>query len=161
MTRRQARRRVLEFIFEVDLGRVPPQEMLSRFSEGPAGAGGEEDEFVSEAVIGILAHLAELDEFIDSFSPQWPLYRMGAAERNVLRFACYELRYRDDIPPPVCINEAVVLAKRFGGEGSGKFVNGILGAVSRSDALRETASAGPDVGIAEGATEGAGTQENE
>jgi N utilization substance protein B len=138
MTRRGARKRILELLFEMDLGKASAEEILLKLPQGQSADKGEEG-FVSQAVREILSHLPELDPFIDSFSPEWPLRRMGAADRNALRIACYELLYREDIPLAVSINEAVVLAKKFGGEQSGKFVNGILGAISRSDRLREVA----------------------
>jgi len=132
MTRRQARKRILELLFEIDLGKITPAEMAPRLSQGQSPAEKEGD-FVAQVVEGIVAHLAEIDRLIGSFSPQWPIGRMGAADRNVLRIACYELLYRDDIPPAVAINEAVLLAKKFGGAKSGKFVNGILGGIARSE----------------------------
>lgn len=148
MTRRQARKRVLELLFEMDLGKVSPEDVLSKSPGGRVAARGEEV-FISQAIKGILDNLPEIDAFIDSFSPEWPLHRMGAADRNVLRIACYELLYREDIPVAVSINEAVVLAKRFGGEGSGKFVNGVLGAVSRGALVKRTAQPGTGAAVSD------------
>jgi N utilization substance protein B len=125
MTRRQARKRVLELLFEMDVGRVPPAEILSRLPNVEPTRH-DETEFVARAVREIISELPKIDRLIDSFSPEWAIERMGAADRNVLRIGCYELLYREDIPPAVSINEAVVLAKKYGGEQSGKFVNGIL-----------------------------------
>lgn len=130
MTRRQARKRILELLFEMDVGKLSSEEILARLPHVPEGSG--EERFFCEAIREILPRLPQIDDLINSFSPKWPLHRMGATDRNVLRVACYELFCRDDIPPAVSINEAVVLAKRFGGEQSGGFVNGILGAISRS-----------------------------
>lgn len=142
MTRRQARKRVLDLLFEMDLGNVAHDEVLSRLPV-PQPDAKDEEAFVSVTMAGILDHLPEIDSFVDSFSPHWPLGRMGSADRNILRIACYELLYRQDIPAPVSINEAVVLAKKFGGEGSGKFVNGILGAISRSGSVSKVTHSSP------------------
>jgi N utilization substance protein B len=143
MTRRKARRCVLGLLFALDVGKLSPEEVQSRLPEPEKSSGtGEkraskgEEGFISQMVTGILARLTEIDSLLEPFSPEWPPRRMGAAERNILRIACYELLYREDIPPAVSINEAVVLAKRFGGEQSGKFVNGILGAISRSALMK-------------------------
>jgi transcription antitermination protein NusB len=81
---------------------------------------------VQRLVGGVLAQRAELDPVIGRAAPARPLQEQAAIERNVLRLAAYELTHTPDVPPKVAINEAVELAKRFGGENSGKFVNGVL-----------------------------------
>jgi transcription antitermination protein NusB len=77
-------------------------------------------------VEGVASHLEELDALIVRYSEHWRLERMVAVDRNLLRLAAYELLYQSGIPPKVVINEAVELAKRYGTEVSGAFVNGIL-----------------------------------
>ncbi|MBU1148677.1 transcription antitermination factor NusB, partial [Patescibacteria group bacterium] len=71
----------------------------------------------------------EIDQLITKYAPEWPLDQITTVDRNVLRIGVYELKFDDDIPPKVAINEAIELAKTFGGESSGKFVNGVLGAI--------------------------------
>ena len=74
----------------------------------------------------MVAHLPEIDERIRRYCENYEFHRISAVDRNVLRLAIYEMLYRDDIPPVVSINEAIELAKTFGGAESGRFVNGIL-----------------------------------
>lgn len=95
------------------------------------GGGIEDPEFVVKLVQGVLDHRAEIDGTIERVAPQWPLDQVAMVDRNVLRLGLYELMYgdRQAVPPKVAINEAIELAKGFGGESSGRFVNGVLGTV--------------------------------
>jgi N utilization substance protein B len=95
------------------------------------GAGLEEPEFVVRLVRGTIEHLADIDPIIERVAPQWPLDQIAAVDRNVLRLGLYELMFgdHDAVPPKVAINEAIELAKSFGGESSGRFINGVLGTV--------------------------------
>ena len=92
-------------------------------------------EFAQPLIEGMGAHLPEIDERIKRYCENYNLNRISAVDRNVLRLAIYEMLYRDDIPPVVSINEAIELAKTFGGAESGGFVNGILDRV-RKDLTR-------------------------
>ena len=104
--------------------------------------------FLGEIVRGALEHQPEVDRLLTHYSVEWPLARMASTDRNILRLAVYELLYRSDIPVEVTVNEAVELAKRFGDDDSGKFVNGVLGTIInefRSLVGRQTATdAGPE-----------------
>lgn len=91
----------------------------------------DEKEFAQKLVKGIAEHRDDIDATITRFAPDWPLPKITVVDRNVLRIGTYELKYDTDIPSKVAINEAIELAKTFGGESSGKFVNGVLGAVYR------------------------------
>lgn len=91
----------------------------------------DEKEFALQIVEGIVQHRGTIDETITRFAPDWPLPKITTVDRNVLRIGTYELLYNFEIPSKVAINEAIELAKTFGGESSGKFVNGVLGAVYR------------------------------
>lgn len=94
------------------------------------GAGVEDTkEYITETVIGLLDHIAEIDELVQKFAPNWPIDEMSIVDRNILRLGVYELKWSQGIPPKVAINEAIELAKTYGGPSSGKFVNGILGAM--------------------------------
>lgn len=97
------------------------------------GPGLEDAEFVAQLIAGVMEHLAELNEIIEKSAPQWPLEQIAIVDRNVLRLGIYELLFgkREEVPPKVAINEAIELAKTFGGETSGKFVNGVLGTIYR------------------------------
>ena len=96
-------------------------------------AGLEDTTFVSQLIDGVMKHLPELDKIIEQAAPQWPLDQIAIVDRNVLRLGLYELLFgnRDEVPPKVAINESIELAKSFGGDSSGKFVNGVLGTVYR------------------------------
>ena len=95
------------------------------------GPGLEDEAFVWELVTGTVEHLEEVDEIIKKAAPQWPIGQISIVDRNILRLGIYELLYEDQkaVPPKVAINEAIELAKSFGGENSGRFVNGVLGTV--------------------------------
>ena len=85
--------------------------------------------FIEHLVTGVVKNATEIDALITRFAPEWPLDQITIVDRNVLRLGIFELRYDQNIPAKVAINEAIELAKAFGGESSGKFVNGVLGAV--------------------------------
>ncbi len=93
----------------------------------------ENTEFIHELIDGVVSHIKELDKIIIAAAPEWPLEKITIVDRNVLRIGLYELIYANvaEVPPKVAINEAIELAKRFGGSSSGRFVNGILGTVYR------------------------------
>lgn len=91
----------------------------------------DENDFAKSIVQGVVKNQAQIDETISKFAPEWPLPKITTVDRNVLRIGTYELLFNFDIPSKVAINEAIELAKTFGGESSGKFVNGVLGAIYR------------------------------
>jgi len=97
------------------------------------GPGLEDEKFVWDLVNGVTKHFAEINQIIEKCAPEWPLPQIAIVDRNVLRIGIYELLYanREEVPPKVAINEAIELAKNFGGENSGKFVNGVLGTIYR------------------------------
>ncbi len=90
------------------------------------------DEFAWELVLGVWQESAKLDEIITRFSQHWKITRIAKIELTILRLALFEMLHRPDIPLKVAINEAVELAKTFGDENSGNFVNGILDAAAKS-----------------------------
>lgn len=89
--------------------------------------GMEDHAFVKSLVHGVVEHLADIDGIITATAPEWPIEQISSVDRSVLRLGIYELEFLKEVPPKVAINEAVELAKTFGGETSGKFVNGVLG----------------------------------
>ena len=88
-------------------------------------------DFIRELVNGVLKHSDELDAVLQPVAPEWPIDQIARMDRVVLRMGLYELIHATDVPPKVVINEAVELAKAFGGENSSKFINGVLGTVLR------------------------------
>lgn len=89
----------------------------------------DDDGFSRNLLQQVLRHRKKIDEFIVRFAPEWPLEQITNIDRNVLRIGIYELKFSEDIPPKVAINEAIELAKTYGGMSSGKFVNGVLGSI--------------------------------
>ncbi len=85
--------------------------------------------FVKELVTGVISRLDELDSYIKKHATEWPLDQITCVDRSVLRLGIYELLYCENIPSRVAINEAIEVAKSFGGDSSGKFINGVLGAI--------------------------------
>ena len=88
-----------------------------------------DNDFVKNIVYGVKKNLKEIDKYIIKYATEWPLEQITIIDRNILRIGIYELLFNDDIPSKVAINEAIEIAKTFGGNASGKFINGVLGAV--------------------------------
>ncbi len=128
--RRRARQLALQILFQADLGKFPIEDVLeAQRAERPR----EDWPFITTLCTGVVDRRAALDAQISRHLAGWTLDRLAAVDRTVLRMALYELEHLDT-PPPVVINEAVELAKTFGGEESGRFVNGVLGAIHRGAA---------------------------
>ncbi len=85
--------------------------------------------YLEKTVTAVAQHVAQIDEQLEHFAPEWKVSEMTSTDRNILRLGAYELILDDAIPSKVAINEAIELGKAFGGETSGKFVNGVLGAI--------------------------------
>lgn len=89
-----------------------------------------DDKGFSEHIVdGVIRHIDQIDKYITKYATEWPLDQITIVDRNILRIGVYELVFSKDIPEKVAINEAIEIAKTFGGESSGKFVNGVLGAI--------------------------------
>ena len=128
--RRRAREAAIQYHFWRDLQHGETPEHIDDFWEFcPVKPGVRE--FAQPLIEGMVEHLDEIDERIKKYCENYNLNRISAVDRNVLRLAIYEMLYRDDIPPVVSINEAIELAKTFGGAESGAFVNGILDRVRK------------------------------
>jgi len=102
------------------------------------GPGLEDKSFIWQLVVGVVEHLPQINQIIEKAAPQWPIEQINVVDRNILRIGLYELLFGDKkaVPPKVAINEAIELAKGFGGEASGKFVNGVLGTVFKETEKR-------------------------
>ena len=98
----------------------------------------EDKTFIEQLVHGVKARQAELDDIIRPVAPEWPIEQIARMDRAILRIGVYELLYEDSVPPKVVINEAVELAKAFGGDNSSKFINGVLGTVLRNQEQKMT-----------------------
>ena len=95
------------------------------------GPGLDDETFVWQLITGVVERLSQIDKIIEKAAPEWPIEQITIVDRNVLRIGLYELLYenKEEVPQKVAINEAIELAKTFGGENSGKFINGVLGTV--------------------------------
>ncbi|MEK7144903.1 MAG: transcription antitermination factor NusB [Patescibacteria group bacterium] len=137
--RHLARSVVLQTLFEWDTTHLPAQagasdaDALSILNRNVAEFGGDDTDkpFMEKLLQGVLAKRADIDLVIEKAAPDWPLDRIAPVDRNILRLGLYELLFADraQVPAKVAINEAIELAKTFGGDSSGRFVNGVLGAV--------------------------------
>jgi transcription antitermination factor NusB len=123
-----AREYALQVLYQLDITNDAPENALENFwsSHKEEEVDAALKEFSSELVQGVAKNLEEIDKKIVKYAANWQLKRMAVVDRNIMRLGCFELLYREDIPPKVSINEAVELAKKFSGIESGKFVNAIL-----------------------------------
>ncbi|MDD4333278.1 MAG: transcription antitermination factor NusB [Patescibacteria group bacterium] len=106
------------------------KEAESNFSNFTPGF--DDEEFVRKIIKGVSDNINVIDKHIIKYATEWPLDQITIVDRNVLRIGIYELLFADDIPPKVAINEAIEVAKTYGGDSSGKFVNGVLGAIYKN-----------------------------
>ncbi|MBD3247885.1 transcription antitermination factor NusB [Candidatus Falkowbacteria bacterium] len=93
----------------------------------------DDNGFVEAKVKGVIENQKKIDSLITKYATEWPLEQITIVDRNILRIGAHELLMEDDIPPKVAINEAIEIAKTFGGESSGRFVNGVLGAMYKHE----------------------------
>ena len=131
-TRHLIRSIVLQSLYEWDFsGRKSDLIKIVERNLNEFGAGVDEPEFAWRIINGVTANLKKIDEIITKVAPQWPINQVFIVDRNILRIGLYELLYADhnEVPEKVAINEAIELAKNFGGPNSGKFINGVLGTV--------------------------------
>lgn len=133
-TRHLVRTVVLQTLYEWDFyGQKPdPEKILTRNLEEFA-PGIDEPDFAWKIIRGVLKHLQAIDKILVKAAPEWPLERIAAIDRNILRVGLYELLYAnpEEVPPKVAINESIEMAKNYGGPNSVKFINGVLGTVYR------------------------------
>jgi N utilization substance protein B len=126
--RKAARVLALQALYEIDMTNHRPDIVLyERITDAPPGEYGID--FLTWLVAGVLSNRGALDSIIAKYAPEWPVEQLAVIDRNALRLALYELgASKSNTPPKVVINEAVELAKSFGGDSSSRFVNGVLGA---------------------------------
>jgi N utilization substance protein B len=128
MSRRQARERALQVLFQVDLGGVDPKVAFAQMDEDYGRLDASED-FTAELISGVMENSQFIDGIISAISKDWSLERIANVDRIIMRLALYEVFFCADIPNNVSVNEAIELGKMYGGDESGKFINGILGKV--------------------------------
>lgn len=131
MTRREIRELIFKMVFRVEFHNeeeIPQQ--LRMFMDTLESASEKDRAYIEQKVQDILAHLDEIDEIINSIAQNWKTSRMAKVELTLIRLAVYEIRFEEDIPTGVAINEAVELAKAYGEENSSSFVNGVLARIA-------------------------------
>lgn len=126
MNRHQAREKAFQVLYQLDLNKNNPEDAIEYF----LGEEEERNDFFLTLVKGVTSKIEAIDEAIKNNLTNWSLDRIATAEKTILRIATFELIYMDDIPEIVSINEAVELAKAYGDEKSGKFVNGVLSKIN-------------------------------
>lgn len=134
--RTKAREYALQILYAIDIKKDDPKDCVEQFWEGSDESSDQVKSFSNEIVLGVSEHRKEIDSLISKYATNWELDRMAVIDRNVLRLATYELLFIEDIPPKVSINEAIDIAKKFGGNDSGKFVNGVLDKINKTESKK-------------------------
>jgi N utilization substance protein B len=130
--RRDGREAAIQFLYQLDANDTPLGQALSAFWMLRAGPDGKTETsaktraFAEGLIQGVIENRPTIDEKITTFAKNFELHRIAGVDRNILRLGIYEMLHSTDVPPVVIINECIEIAKRFGGEESGRFVNGIL-----------------------------------
>jgi transcription antitermination protein NusB len=133
-SRHLSRSIVLQSLYEWDFfGKEKDLNLIIEKNMELFGPGLEEKKFVLDLTKGIVSKIKKIDQIIEITAPEWPLEQIAIVDRNILRIGLYELLFgnQEEVPSKVAINEAIELAKGFGGENSGKFINGVMGTVFR------------------------------
>lgn len=132
-SRHLSRSIAMQSLYEWDFFGQKPDELKKIVEKNirEFGPGLKNTSFIWQLVESVVEHLSQIDKIIEKAAPEWPIEQIGIVDRNILRIGLYELLYEDErvVPPKVAINEAIELAKTFGGESSGRFINGVLGTV--------------------------------
>ncbi|MFG6148564.1 transcription antitermination factor NusB [Halobacillus sp. B23F22_1] len=121
MKRRIAREKAFQALFQMNSSEIGADEAIEHVLNDE-----EKDAFLMELVEGVLKHRNEIDDWIETHLENWTFTRLARVEKTLLRMAAYEIKFNEEVPSQVAINEAVELAKIFGEDQSGKFVNGVL-----------------------------------
>lgn len=137
LERSKARRQALHILYQREVTGERASRIVSERSYSTEE--GELIDYARTLALGTEEHQAEIDSRIETISENWSIVRMPLVDRNILRLAAYEILFADGVPPSVAINEAVELAKVFGGEDSSKFVNGVLGRLAETYAEQDVA----------------------
>lgn len=134
-SRHLARSIVLQSLYEWDFRKKSQKELKKILERNikELGPDIEDVNFIYDLIKGTMKFRPKIDEIIEKAAPEWPIEQITIVDRNVLRIGLYELLFGDrkEVPPKVAINEAIELAKAYGGESSGKFINGVLGTIYR------------------------------
>ena len=134
MKRRELREHIFELLFRIEFNSSEEMpEQMQLFFAGLDELGEQDQSYMEEKYRRIVEKLPELDRRIEETAKSWRISRMGKVDLTILRLAVYEMEFDDDVPVGVAINEAVELSKKFGGDDSPAFVNGILGKIGKKE----------------------------
>ena len=134
MKRRELREHIFELLFRIEFNSSEEMpEQMQLFFDGLDELGEQDQSYMEEKYRRIVEKLPELDRRIEETAKSWRISRMGKVDLTILRLAVYEMEFDEDVPVGVAINEAVELSKKFGGDDSPAFVNGILGKIGKKE----------------------------
>ncbi len=131
--RTKARECALKILYAVDITGDEPKKCIDTFWQNQGDVEIEVKAFADSLVVGVSNNKETIDRLLSSYATNWQLKRMAVIDRNILRFATYEILFMEDIPPKVAINEAIDIAKKYGDRDSGKFVNGVLDKINKAE----------------------------
>lgn len=131
--RTKARECALKILYAIDITGEEPGAMTEMFWQNHDVVDKEVKAFANSLVAGVCGNKDAIDKVISRYATNWELKRMAVIDRNVLRFSTYELMFMEDVPPKVSINEAIDIAKKYGDKDSGKFANGILDKINKTE----------------------------
>ena len=134
MTRSELREHVFKMLFQIEFNDAEEMpEHLQYYFDSIENASAKNKDDIQKKYEGVISHVEEIDRLLNDVSKGWKTARMNKVDLTILRLAVYEMKWDDDVPEGVAINEAVELAKRFGGDSSSSFVNGVLGKVAKQE----------------------------
>jgi len=134
--RTKARECALKMLYAIDITSEKCEKSINMFWQNHEAVEAEIRSFADSLVTGVCKNRDVIDKVITSYTTNWQLKRMAVIDRNILRFATYELLFMEEVPPKVSINEAIDMAKKYGDKDSGKFVNGVLDKINKTEAKR-------------------------
>ena len=134
MTRSELREHVFKMLFQIEFNEAADMpEHLQYYFETIDNVKEKDREYIQKKYQAVSSHVEEIDKLLNEAAKGWRTSRMNKVDLTILRLAVYEMKWDEDVPEGVAINEAVELAKKFGGDGSSSFVNGVLGSLAKQE----------------------------
>ncbi|HAC3678940.1 TPA_asm: transcription antitermination factor NusB [Listeria monocytogenes] len=127
MKRREAREKALQALFQIELNEMSLDQAIKNIMED------EQDDYMEKLVEGVMANKAEIDAIIEPNLDNWRMNRLSKVDLSLLRLSVYEIKYLDDVPNRVSLNESIEIAKIYSDEKSSKFINGVLANIAPED----------------------------
>lgn len=127
MKRREAREKALQALFQIELNEMSLDQAIKNIMED------EQDDYMEKLVEGVMANKAEIDAIIEPNLDNWRMDRLSKVDLSLLRLSVYEIKYLDDVPNRVSLNESIQIAKIYSDEKSSKFINGVLANIAPED----------------------------